>query len=437
VTTVRRGDDPAEGGAQQAAVPVGGTGPTETSQRSKARRISIIALCTLLGAWVVLFVASGSLQRGPNPKYMGGDFVLFLSAARVVHAGGNPYDQRVLYRAERRFLQRDGVSPSSFQAYMRVGNPPLLFWALQPVTAASFDNSAKLWCLAMYALLAVGFLGCLVRMGWHRRWLPLAMFLALPQTMYAAYYGNLDGVVFAALGWSAALARRKPLIAGALLTLAFLKPQVALPGALLILLFLSPRRLRLVAGFILTSVLEFALTVITTGAGSVGWWLHALGGYSQRLGVQPDIASLSGLYVYTVSDRVRLALEGLSLLVMVVATTVWWWRGRRRGGDPVLGLAWLWIAWFLATPFAHFHDEVVLTLPVLAVVGLDGAWLGRWPANITVYMLLLSIALFPTNRAHTDFQSLTLLVVLGCALVQFSRGCVANEAPSTSEPAWA
>jgi hypothetical protein len=414
-----------------------GTNSIESNLPLKAQRISTIAFCVLLAGWVVLFLASGSVQRGPSPKYMGGDFVLFLSAAKVVHAGGNPYNQRVLYRAERQFLQRDGVTPPLFQAYMRVGNPPLLFWALQPVTAASFDTSSKLWCLAMYVLLALGSLGCLVRMGWRRRWLPLAMFLALPQTMYAAYYGNLDGIVFAALAWSAALARRNPIIAGALLTLAFLKPQVALPGALLILLFLCPQRLRLLIGFALTLVLELAVTVVTTGAGSVGWWLQALGGYSQRLGVQPDIASLSGLYVYTVSDRIRLALEGLSLLVLVVATAVWWWRGRQRGGDPVLGVAWLWIAWFLATPFAHFHDEVVLALPILAIVGRDGAWLGRWPANITLYVLLLSIVLFPTSRAHTDFQSLTLLVVLGCALVQLSRERAADETPPANVPTWA
>jgi hypothetical protein len=323
---------------------------------------------------------------------------------------------------------------------MRVGNPPLLFWALQPVATISFDTSAKLWCLAMYTCLAAGFLGCLATMGWRRRRLPMVLFLALPQTIYAAFYGNVDGLVFLALGWSAALARRRPVIAGALLTLAFLKPQVALPGALIIALFLSSSSIRVLTGFVATSALELGLTVLTTGSASLGWWLQALTGYSQRLGAQPDIASLSGLYVYSAPDRVRLALEGLSILAVAGATIAWWWKCRTMEKTGVLQVAWLWIAWFLATPFAHFHDEVVLTLPVLAVLGRDAAWLGRWPATLTLYVLLFSILVFPTTRAHTDLQSITLLIVLACALVQWFRqhaGADEGPAPAVAQSAWA
>jgi hypothetical protein len=376
----------------------------------------------LVGAWVAVFLTSGTLQFGPSPKHLGGDFALFVSAAKVIQDGGNPYDQRMLYRGESRLLRHDGIRPPPFDPYMRVGNPPLLFWALKPLAAVSFDASAKAWCLAMYGLLAFGFLGCLVAMDWRRRRLPLLMFLALPQTMYAAYYGNVDGIVFAALAWSAVLTGKSSFLAGALLALCFLKPQVAIPGALLIMLFVSSQPLRCLSGFVAASSLALLLTVATTGTASIGWWLQALGGYSQRLGVQPDIASLSGLYVYSANDRLRLLLEGASLLTVVGATVAWWWRRHQLGDDRVLGVAWLWVAWFLATPFAHFHDEVVLALPMLAVVGRDGAWLGRWPANITLYLLLLSILLFPTSRAHTDLQSLTLLVVLACAVAQMSRG---------------
>jgi hypothetical protein len=391
--------------------------------------------CVLIGAWAVVFLTSGTLQLGPGPKHLGGDFALFISAAKVIQDGGNPYDQRVLYHGESRLLLSDGIRPPRFDPYMRVGNPPLLFWALQPLSAVSFDASAKAWCLAMYGLLTFGFLGCLVAMDWRRRRFPLLIFLTLPQTMYAAYYGNVDGIVFAALAWSAVLTRKSSFLAGALLTLCFLKPQVAIPGALLIMLFVAPQPLRCVSGFLAASSVELLLTVVTTGTASVGWWLQALGGYSQRLGVQPDIASLSGLYVYSAGDRVRLMLEGLSLLAVAGATAAWWWQRRQQHGDDrVLGVAWLWIAWFLATPFAHFHDEVVLALPMLAIMGRDGVWLGRWPANVTLYLLLLSILLFPTSRAHTDFQSLTLLVVLVCAVVQLWREHQAEEAALTSVP---
>src|SRR5206468_1405431 len=109
------------------------------------------------------------------------------------------------------------------------------------------------------------------------------------------------------------------------------------------------------------------------------------------------------------------------VLAVAAATLVWWWKHRTTPNAGILDIAWLWIAWFLAAPFAHFHDEVVLTLPVLAVLGRDAAWMGRWPATVALYVVLFSIFAFPTARAHTDAQSLTLLVVLACSLVQLWR----------------
>jgi hypothetical protein len=136
-----------------------------------------------------------------------------------------------------------------------------------------------------------------------------------------------------------------------------------------------------------------------------------------------------------------MALEAASLLVAVAATGVWWWKRGRNGANQPLDIAWLWILWFLATPFAHFHDEVVLALPVLAMVGTDGRWIGRWPSTVAIYALLLSIVIFPTSRAHTDFQSIALIVVLACAVVQYARTKVQMEAkvpPALSaQPRWA
>ena len=397
-----------------------GTGAVR-GQNAVARRVALTVFSIMVGGWVLLFLASGSLQRGPSPRHLGGDFVLFLSGSRVLQAGGNPYDQKVLYAAERSLLQRDGIRPPEFDRYMRVGNPPLFLWALQPLVGLPFRDSAAAWCALMYACLALAFLACLGTLHWRRRRLPLVLFLAMPQTLYAAYYGNVDGLVFVALAWGTVLARKHEYAAGALLVLAYLKPQVALPGVLLIALFLAPSRFKLIAGFAGASAAALVLTVLAAGPSCVGWWLRALTGYSQRLAVQPDIASLSGLYVYSAPDRVTAALQLASLALALAVTLAWWWRQAGSPPSAVLSSAWLWILWFLATPFAHFHDEVILALPLLAILGRDGRNLGSWPATVALFVSLLSILIFPTARAHIDFQSVTLLVVLGCAMVQLAR----------------
>lgn len=376
------------------------------------------AFVSLLFLWLLLFLWSGSLTKGASPKGLGGDFVLFLSAARTLQHGGNPYDQAVLYRSERSLLSAQGMRAPAFDPYMRVGNPPLLFWALTPVSRLPFRTLAPLWCAAMYLCCALGFLGCLVFLEWRRLALPVVLLLAMPQTMYAAYYGNVDGLVVIGLGGAAAVVRRRPFLAGLILSSALLKPQVALPGACLIALFLSPVPWRSFAGLVGGIVGVIVACMVTAGTASIGWWLHALTGYSERLAVQPDIASLAGLYVYTASTGLRILLEGASLALALGASAVFWLRGRNGGTEPPLAIAWLWILWFLATPFAHFHDEVVLALPVLAMLGRNAQWIGRWPPTVALYALLLSIVLFPASRAQTDFQSLALAVVLVCAVVQ-------------------
>ncbi len=382
-----------------------------------ARRAVLATLLLMLTGWVCLFALSNSLRRGPSPDHLGGDYALLISGARVLEDGRNPYDQHVLYRAERQVMIAAGIVPPKYDPFMRVGTPPLMLWAMRPLAHYSFADSAVPWCLAMYVMLAASCVSVLAALGWRRRVLPLLAFLAFPQTIYAAYYGNVDGLVALSLGGAALLARRRPFAAGCILTLALLKPQVALPGALLIILFLSSSRRRSIEGFALGCAVALLATLLLCGADSVGWWLSALTGYSERLEVQPDIAALSGLYVYSASDTVRVVLEGASL-AGILAVTLAWWR-RLDAANPVepITLAWLWIAWFLATPFAHFHDEVVLLLPILGMLGRDARWAGELPAAIALATLLLSILIFPTARAHTDYQSLTLVVVVVCAIV--------------------
>jgi hypothetical protein len=346
---------------------------------------------------------------------MAGDFAILMGGATVLRHGGNPYDRTAVYRSETAMLRREHVAIPKPDSFIRVGNPPLLFWALEPLTTWPFVRAAWAWLSLMFVLLSAGLWRLLSYLGWRRRAAPLALFLAMPQTVLAAYYGNVDGIVFAAVAFGVALMRRSPFIGGMMLSVALLKPQIGLPVATLAIVFLAAQRRRALAGFAAACGLALLLTIATTGWRSVLWWVDALTGYSRQISVQPDIASLSGLYVYWSSDRLRIALELLSIAVAVAATVVWWLR--RDGAGPVAPaeIAWLWVVWFLATPFAHFHDEVILAIPILAILGADARAATRRLPAIALYMMLLSVLLFPTSRLHTDLQSLALLPVAACA----------------------
>src|SRR5260370_42660552 len=101
----------------------------------------------------------------------------------------------------------------------------------------------------------------------------------MPQVTLATYYGNVVGLVFAGISSSRLLMSRYPFAAGAVSSLAWLKPQVGVPAAVLVALFLSPARARTLAGFGVATGCMLALTGLTTGWPTLALWLAGLIGW--------------------------------------------------------------------------------------------------------------------------------------------------------------
>lgn len=392
------------------------------SSASGARRgvdrtaLTLTPFIVLLVLWVWLFYAEGAFAGGPNGKSFEADFAMFVGAAQVLHNGANPYDHNILYATERHLLVHQGL-PSRLAAkpIVRVGNPPLFFWLLEPVARLPFQTLGIAWMLFLYALSAIGFYALLNYLQWNRRLLPLAIFLLMPQVLFGPFYGNVVNVVFCALALALALVRRHPYAAGLLLVFAWLKPQVAVPVILLMALFLTPDRQRLAAGFGTSSVLLLALTLLTTGASSLREWVAGLMSYSDNIALSPDLTSLSGLYVRDTVSPVRLYFEIAVIAGALILTALAWHQYRRGGSVDSLEVAWLSVMWFLATPYAHFFDEILLTLPVLAVIGRDGLRVGSWLGSTTLYLALLSLLLISAAPGGVQLLFLPLAGIAICA----------------------
>jgi hypothetical protein len=243
--------------------------------------------------WVVSRVVSHG--GGPSGSGLGVDVTAYLSAAQVVNHGGNPFDHQVLYRTEVHLLHRHGLAAPSRPSLVRVAQPPMLFWILQPLVNLPFQATAVVWILCMYGCFALGFLGSLKYSGWSNWLFPSLLFLAMPQVILSVINGNIVAVVFAAIGCSLLCVDRYPFAAGCLLGLCLLKPQVSLPIALLIVVFCTPWK-RLVAGFCFSVAIIVSLSAVTTGVSSLGWWVRGIGDFSSTIPRQGDIPSLAGLY---------------------------------------------------------------------------------------------------------------------------------------------
>jgi hypothetical protein len=332
----------------------------------------------------------------------------------MVRDGGNPYNHVLLYNTERSLLHRQGLPIMSVQSIPTGLNPPLFFWALQPLTGLPFQSAAWAWILAMYALAAVGFLAALRYLGWTVYLFPCLLFLAMPHVVFAAFYGNVQGLMFAAVACSLLLMKRYPVVAGMLSSLAWLKPQVGLPIVLLLALFHAPSRQRFLAAFSATVTCLFALTLVTTGWHSLTLWISELVQFHGNMAAQPNIVTLTSLYVLWAPLPVRLALEMLSLGIACTLTALWWWRRRKTDSTPILASGWLWGVWFLAVPYAHFADEILLAIPILALLGRNGHRVAYGLPATVLYVMLFSTVLFPRTLSPVEVLSLPLLAVTIC-----------------------
>jgi len=383
----------------------------------------------LLMLWIWLFYAEGAFRGGPSGKSFGADFAMFVGAAKILEAGGNPYDHAQLYRTEKSFLARQHLPILKDKAIVRVGNPPLFFWALAPLTGLPFQPVSWAWSIFLYLVSAAGFLALLRYLGWRGRavYFALALFLLAPQVVFGPFYGNGVGLVFAAIAFALVLSERHPTIAGALLTVAWLKPPPALPIVLLLFLFHFRDRKHALLGFSAGTAVLLSWMVGVTGLERVPLWLHGLTGYSQDINISPDIASFSGLYVRVVAHHVRLFAEACSVAVAMILTALAWYRYRDSTQVPFLAVAWLWFLWFLAAPYAHFFDEILLTIPLLVLFGTNGRWVTRREPAWALYCAMASLLLISASPFGIQ---LLWLPLVGCMLCLYVASRSRDYAPA-------
>ncbi len=377
----------------------------------------LVPLFILLVLWVWLFYAEGALKGGASGQAFGADFAMFIGAAQVVHDGGNPYDRALLYRTESRLLHRQHLPIMTIRTTVRVGNPPLFFWALSPLAGLPFQMVADAWVLILYALSVLAFASLLAHLGWRRWTLPTLFFMLMPQTIFGPFFGNVSVLVFTGIAFALVFMRRYPVVSGILLSVAWLKPPTALPIVLLIVLFHTHDRRALVQGFVGSSLTWLALTLVTTGQGSVVNWIHGLLNYSRDMVTQPDVASFAGLYIRDVPSGMRLSIEALSVAIAVICTALAWHRYRGVGQVPLLSVAWLWALWFLATPYAHFYDEIALTIPVLALIGRDARWVTRRESIASIYLAFASLLVISVAPAGIQLLWLPLVGIMLCLYI--------------------
>ena len=350
----------------------------------------LLWLGLLLLALVMIYSQAGVVE--PNA---GHDFILLLSAAQAIRGNLSPYDPFVIVH----FASLDGVplyhllnGGRATQPYVY---PPLFAWLVQPFTHLNTVSALWLWRALSACAIFLGTYG--LALTWRkesdlfstrsRRLMIAALVTLAPLSVYGLYWGNPAALVYAALGvaiW--ALTRnqaRFDVIAGVIMTVLLLKPQLALPlGLLAALCFLQgsdawQRRRRVFAGFVGATVLLLAADLLVTGPQMLLDWPRSILYLEQFSNGQPDMPSLIGLFWVYLSPLPSALYQGLSLVILgacAIIVAVLYMRLRSTWVPAALfGL--LTVVWCFGTPYAHANDEILLVPGGFAVLAaLSRAW---------------------------------------------------------------
>ena len=307
----------------------------------------------------------------------GGDFYpIWLTGRELLFHGRNPYTQEMTRDIQIGLFGRpmDPRRPTDWPVEFRAFSYPLYVDLLAaPLLPLGFDAVRLVLGLLLPVLTVASLMLWLrafhVQVSSSRLALAVILLLASYPVLEGLYAQQAGLMVGAALAVSvAAIARDRLILAGTLLAIASVKPQLVWLLALWLLLWVASdwkRRKGLAISFVVTLAALFLVSELVWPGWFVGWW-RSLVGYS-RYTLPPLTQLVFGKYLGIAAGVVMLALAGAIC-----------WRSRLLpAGSAAFSLAVsfvLAVTVILAPTGGAVYDQVVL-LPAIV-------WLGSRRADI-------------------------------------------------------
>lgn len=358
-----------------------------------------LAMFILAAPLYALTFEGGLDGRGRPP---GTDFIAFWSAGRFALDG---------HAADAWDLDLIGA----FQLSMFPGLSGPTQWAYPPTTlplVIPFGALPHLTAYVTWVVVGLGlFLGVLSTLLRNRQYSwPIA--LAFPGLWLGIPSGQIQFFVAALLGAALILLPRRPVLAGILIGLLVIKPQL---GVLLPVALLAGREWRAFAAAASTSVVAFIVSTGAFGMTALESWWSSLGVLGEAIddGTAPIykfVTPYMGLRLVGLQEVPALVLH--TVVALPVALVVW--RLWRRPADPMVRNSATVIGTFLVTPYAADYDLAVLAFPIawMAIMGQRHGWL-RGDRNLLVATWLLPAITGPialiTHVTMTPFLMALLL----------------------------
>jgi hypothetical protein len=349
----------------------------DSETRSSSRFAIVCLTLAVAGAASMVYyhqrLFMPQVERAQAAKHLvgeysfGNDFYpIWLTSRRWLRERRDPYSPALTREIQFGLLGRplDGEfstdPPSDYRAFAYPAFTDLLLW---PVSEIPFRTLRIVWFVMLTALLAAAVAFWVRALSWHVSRVALSIIILLTlcsyQELEGLYAGQLGLVVGFLLAASVlALLRNRPLLAGTLLALAMIKPQMVLLAVLYLFLWSAHdwhRRRRFVVAFVGTMFL-------LVGASLAVWprwiqsWVNVVVGYP-RYSTPPLAKEVLGSSLGSHAGTPLIALLLLTALVLA-------WRG--RAAAPGSCEFWLTLSTLLAlttitlVPGQSVCDHVIL-----------------------------------------------------------------------------
>jgi hypothetical protein len=391
----------------------------------------------VLRLWLALLLSAGLLlliltiapnmtpARGVLNAYgrpVGLDFIAPYSAGRLLREGrpAAAYDDQAIAAAE-----------------SAVAGTPIkgLRWPYPPGNLALAGALASLpYLAALIVWLGLSLLGLGVVVWRLSGRLAAALLLPLvPAVSYACMTGQ-TGVAAAALaGGGFLLLPLHPMVAGILLGLVTLKPQIAL---LLPVCLLAARETRALAWLLATAVLLSGLGLAFGGWATMAAFLASAGGMLSHVAATPDlVARMPTVFIGLLGAGcpAYLAAAGQALATAVAAILVY--RVWRQSREPLPRiLAWA-SAMPLAAPYVFDYDLAVLALPLACFAASPARAFGGIEIAVVTLLWALPVLISPVGQALG--LQLGALAAAGLLAYAFGKAFAPPSVPPLGSPAGA
>jgi hypothetical protein len=310
---------------------------------------------TIASGFALVLIAFGVWAFWQNySDPVGVDFVSFWSAGRLALQGdpAAAYDIAIHRGVELAAAPGTGLMPFPY--------PPPFLLVVTVFALPSFPFAYALWDVVTGALYA--FAG--------RRIAPLAYVLANPPVLVAAMIGQSSLLTSAILIAGLSAVGSAPFVAGAILGLLIIKPQLAL---MLPVAMLAGRQWRVIAGAVLSSSTALLLALLVFGSDSYRGFVailpHYVGYMSEARWDWAELASPFALVRYFgAGQAVALAFQILTCLVAGTITAIAWIR-EWENKVPILAAACL-----LGSAYLFTYDAILLIMPAAVLIRHHKFW---------------------------------------------------------------